>query len=117
MYKPHRNDFGYYQFDEPLLVGPYLLGLMSKPDGDWINVAADRRTGKIYIDRNDDNVIRNRVAQGYALNDSTFVTWITPDSEDVLLEGYPEAAAALPADVRARVADGDCTFVFYTLKH
>lgn len=116
MYKPHRNDFGYYQFDEPLLVGPYLLGLVSKPDGDWINVAADRRTGKVYIDDGTHNILRDRVAQGYALNDSTFVSWITPDSEDVLLEGHPEAAAALPDDVRQRIDDGDCVLVFYTLK-
>lgn len=114
--KSHREDFGYYEFDMPLVVGPYLLGLVSQPQDDWINVAADRRTGKVYIDDNDHNLIRARVMGGYALSDSTFVTWITPDSEDVLLEGHPEAAAALPDDVRQRIDDGDCVLVFYTLK-
>ena len=114
--KSHREDFGYYEFDMPLVVGPYLLGLVSQPQDDWINVAADRRTGKVYIDDNDHNLIRARVMGGYALSDSTFVTWITPDSEAVLAKKNPEAAAALPDDVRQRIDDGDCVLVFYTLK-
>lgn len=119
MLKPHRGkDYGYYHFEAgtEFLVGPYLLGLITMPYGEWNTIAVDRRTGKIYVDGNDENVYRNRVVEGYALNDSTFVTWITPDSEAVLQERHPEAAAALPDDVRQRIDDGDCALVFYTLK-
>lgn len=113
---PADEKFDYYRIGEwnPAVVGPYLMGQITMPGGEWDVFMADLRDGRIYLDRGR-YVVRDQTAGFYPVNDSTFVSWVTPDSETFLEKTEPRIAK-LPDDVRKRIFDGDCALVFYTLK-
>lgn len=113
---PNDKDFNYYRIGarNPAVLGPYLAGLVVVPGGEWDTFMIDSRNGNIYLD-GPRNLIRNRSAGFYPVNDTTFVSWITPDSEAYLEETSP-GVEPLPENVRKQVSDGDCALVFYTLK-
>lgn len=107
--------FTYYTIANwnPAIVGPYLISTIIQPGGEWDVFMADLRNGAIYTD-GQKHTIRNQEAGFYPLNDSTFVSWITPDSEAFVQQ--TKNAPQLPAPIQKRIDNGDCVLTFYTLK-
>lgn len=110
------DNYPYYAiaaWNPSLVAGRHLMGTVIQPGGVWDTFLVDLNDGAVYTD-GDRHLIRNRTATCLPVNDSTFMSWITPDSE-AFLETEP-SVPQLPSAIREKIADGDCALVFYTLR-